>query len=440
VTVPTATHLIERQRIEVAASAEDGDYNLLERIGEINKSRLVPVIERVLDDYDRPGSVIRIDRISLDLGRFARSELHLVEERLEAALREALDTLVARGDMAAGAEAGVEILAAGAARIEALEHYLLKGTWPSGSAVTAEAAPADLFARLLEEAPGTLGAMLRRQARSPVALERLVRQMPRALLEGLLRVLDPANAPRILSSMDERRAAHAGESAVGQSEAAPDRVLWATAIRDALSRAAAKRQRRAPKPRRAKPRRAEPPEERKVSDKEPVETGERFFIANAGLVLVAPFLPQFFLRLGLLEAEGSGWVSPDAADRAVHLLQYLATEQLDAAEPALTLNKLLCGQPLAAPALSGIEARPEELEVCASLLDAAIASWPTMRGSSVAALRETFLQRDGAIERIEGGWRVIVARKALDVLLEDLPWSYSMILHPWMKETIAVAW
>jgi hypothetical protein len=63
-----------------------------------------------------------------------------------------------------------------------------------------------------------------------------------------------------------------------------------------------------------------------------------------------------------------------------------------------------------------------------------------LHGSSVAALRETFLQREGCIVRIEGGWRVDVERKVLDVLIDGLPWSFSMILHPWMREPISVVW
>jgi hypothetical protein len=42
--------------------------------------------------------------------------------------------------------------------------------------------------------------------------------------------------------------------------------------------------------------------------------------------------------------------------------------------------------------------------------------------------------------RVEEGWRLEVERKTLDVLMDDLPWSFSMILHPWMAEPITVAW
>lgn len=56
------------------------------------------------------------------------------------------------------------------------------------------------------------------------------------------------------------------------------------------------------------------------------------YIANAGLVLINPYLPVLFDRLGLLavDADDQPRVSdPEAASRAVHLLQYLATGRLD---------------------------------------------------------------------------------------------------------------
>ena len=90
--------------------------------------------------------------------------------------------------------------------------------------------------------------------------------------------------------------------------------------------------------------------------------------------------------------------------------------------------------------LASIEAGEAELDTCASLLEAMISRWPQLRGSSPEALRETFLQREGCLVRGPDGWRVEVERKILDVLMEDLPWSFSMIFHPWMPELISVTW
>jgi hypothetical protein len=178
---------------------------------------------------------------------------------------------------------------------------------------------------------------------------------------------------------------------------------------------------------------------RKLWDPLPVAEGRRVALANAGLVLVGPFLPQFFERLGLLAKNGT-FRRGEAPSRGVHLLQYLVDGRCDAAEPGLALNKLLCGLDPSQPLLASIEPDEKELETCDSLLEAMISTWPLMRGSSPAALRETFLQRDGVLIRGPEGWRVEVDRRTLDVLMEDLPWSFSMILHPWMDGLISVTW
>jgi hypothetical protein len=166
-------------------------------------------------------------------------------------------------------------------------------------------------------------------------------------------------------------------------------------------------------------------------------------IANAGLVLTAPYLPTLFERLSLIERDPSGravFRSTEAAERAVHLLQYLVDGRCDAPEPLLPLNKLLCGLAPEWPVAAAIVASNEELEICRSLLGAMLEAWPMLRGSSVDALRETFFQRDGRLTRVEAGRKLEVERKVLDVMLDGIPWSYSLIFHPWMPEPLEVIW
>ncbi|UQV44270.1 hypothetical protein KIV45_20865 [Janthinobacterium lividum] len=69
------------------------------------------------------------------------------------------------------------------------------------------------------------------------------------------------------------------------------------------------------------------------------------YIANAGLVLVHPFLPRLFTQLNLLSSneDGTRQLRGEDGARAVHLLQYLSDGVTNAPEPELVLNKLLCG-------------------------------------------------------------------------------------------------
>lgn len=173
------------------------------------------------------------------------------------------------------------------------------------------------------------------------------------------------------------------------------------------------------------------------------EPGDPLYLANAGLVLVAPFLPHLLTSLDYLDDEDSTQTrlrDPRRASRAVHLLQWLVDGSTSTAEPSLVLNKLLCGLPLDAPVEREVELNAEELAQGEKLLKSILANWTLIADSSVAALRETFLQREGRLRNGNQGWELVVQRKSLDVLVDQIPWSFSVVFHRWMTEAIYVTW
>ncbi|NVM78413.1 hypothetical protein FHW83_004241 [Duganella sp. SG902] len=175
----------------------------------------------------------------------------------------------------------------------------------------------------------------------------------------------------------------------------------------------------------------------------PLADGVPLYVANAGLVLIHPFLQHFLRQLDLLSADEHGVErirDVDARSRAVHLLQYLVDGRCDRAEPGLALNKLLCGIPLEAPIAAAIEPTGAELALCEQLLAAVIGNWPTMASTSLAALRETFLQREGRLQLKDDKWTLTVSRKTVDVLVDQINWSLSVIVYPWMPAPMAVLW
>jgi hypothetical protein len=166
--------------------------------------------------------------------------------------------------------------------------------------------------------------------------------------------------------------------------------------------------------------------------------GERIPLINAGLVLATPYLPRLFSMLGLLR-EG-GFASQDAAERAVHLMQYLASGQSSTPEYQLVLNKLLCGLPLDAPVPSGIELEENEREIILSLLKAMIASWSALGNTSVDGLRQSFLMREGELMLEGEAWQLSVVPGPFDMLMDRLPWSFSIIKFAWMALPLHVSW
>jgi Contractile injection system tape measure protein len=168
-----------------------------------------------------------------------------------------------------------------------------------------------------------------------------------------------------------------------------------------------------------------------------------YYAANAGLVLLHPFFPHLFDVLGVLKSddgERPELADPASAHRAVHLLQYLVDGRVDTPGPELALNKLLCGMPITDTLSSWVAPDQSELNLGEQLLRAAVNNWPAIKNTSTAGLRQTFLQREGRLVCADDHWHLTVQRKTLDILVDQIPWSFSVINHPWMEKPLHVTW
>lgn len=163
-----------------------------------------------------------------------------------------------------------------------------------------------------------------------------------------------------------------------------------------------------------------------------------FSVANAGLVLLHPFWQLFFENLGL--TENGRFIDEPAKERALCLLHYLATGREDFAEHDLVLPKFLCGWPLSQPVNRFLPLSPYEKEESAALLESAINHWGVLKSTSPKALQSNYLHRRGVLKKEVFGWSLYVEQKTQDVLLEKLPWSISVVKHPWMDDMLTVHW
>ncbi|MFZ3018173.1 MAG: contractile injection system tape measure protein [Gallionella sp.] len=168
------------------------------------------------------------------------------------------------------------------------------------------------------------------------------------------------------------------------------------------------------------------------------ESAEEIYIANAGMVLATPYLPQLFRMLDL--TEGTKFKDERSAERAIHLLQFMVNESCDSPEFLLSLNKLLCGVPTGVPIVREIELLQQEKDAIEGMLNGIIRNWTILGNTSVQGLRESFLQRSGRLQLKEDNWHLKVEPKGIDVLLDRLPWSFALIKHPWMRRPIYVEW
>ncbi|NNM82123.1 MAG: hypothetical protein HKL98_05930, partial [Burkholderiales bacterium] len=163
---------------------------------------------------------------------------------------------------------------------------------------------------------------------------------------------------------------------------------------------------------------------------------EEMLVANAGLVIAAPYFPRLFDMLGL--TVDSAFRDEEAADRAVHLLQFAVDENCEHPEFLLPLNKILCG--LDRPIVRSIVPSDREKETVEGMLKAIIQNWTIIGNTSVAGLRESFLQRPGRLMLKGEEWHLRVEKRGIDVLVDRIPWSFSLIKHPWMPRPLFVEW
>ena len=182
--------------------------------------------------------------------------------------------------------------------------------------------------------------------------------------------------------------------------------------------------------------------EKKIKKETPVIpeglSPESIYIANAGLILLWPFLGRFFRRLNLVGAKE--FIDESSRMRAILLIQYLVTGKKEAPEYELALNKLLCGAEMDLEIDLEIEITEEEINLSNSLLTGAITNWEKLKGTRIGTFRETFLQRNGSLYYMNNRWELKVEKKAYDLLLETLPWGIQMIQMSWMKERLVVLW
>jgi hypothetical protein len=160
-------------------------------------------------------------------------------------------------------------------------------------------------------------------------------------------------------------------------------------------------------------------------------------VGNAGLILLHPFLQKLFSHLQLLDDNGD--FRSGKASKAIQLLQYLSSGKEDEPEFKMILNKILCGVPIHFP-IGKIGVTSNEKEACEELLRAVINHWSALKNTSPAALQNMFLLREGKLEFNSDTWKLKVAQRTEDILLDRLPWSISRIKTPWMKHWLLTEW
>lgn len=161
-------------------------------------------------------------------------------------------------------------------------------------------------------------------------------------------------------------------------------------------------------------------------------------VANAGIVLLHPFLTRFFNKVGLLQ--NNEFISIDHQQRGICLLHHLATGELTFPEEKLWFAKHLCNYPIQRPIHKELPISDFELEEIAIVLDSALQHWAALKRTRKEGLRVNFLQRKGLLEKDAMGHTLHVEGHAADVLLDQLPWGLSTVHLPWLPDLLTIKW
>lgn len=172
-----------------------------------------------------------------------------------------------------------------------------------------------------------------------------------------------------------------------------------------------------------------------------IKEEDAIFVHNAGIVLMRPSIGLFFNALKMLTPTKK-FKTTEMAYRAVHLLEYVATKRQGTPEHLLSLLKIMCGVPFGAPIEKDVVLTDYEKEVSDYLISQLLLDWPMMKNTSPDGMRGSFLIRDGRLTKKEKSWRLVVEKKAFDMVMSSYPWSFSIIRFPWMAEStrIFVEW
>lgn len=168
------------------------------------------------------------------------------------------------------------------------------------------------------------------------------------------------------------------------------------------------------------------------------EDVESVYVSKAGLILLHPFLKQFFRYAEFLDVNDK--IKSDSITPAVQILSYLSDRSESFFEGDMVFCKFLCGIPLKMPVSVESILTKQVKEEAERLLKEVIRNWPALKNSSPGDLRNLFLQRDGKLIKYNRNYRLIVERKAQDILLDKLNWSISVVKIPWIDALIYVEW
>lgn len=448
------THKIKQLIIEVTSNNQKNASNIQNKVSTIHKENLISIIEKCCSNYSDPHTNHRIEKLELDLGTIKLNELDiqfagLVELKLQEELSKRstlyLDPMKPNIEEKQEQKKTPTLL-------ELVTSFLLSGVLPwwaeNGSKGELDAA----MEKLIDSTPDEVRELIIVTLRNSQYFKRLITQFND---KTLLKIINFITLElKETKEVDEKEIRKFREDGIktkddtnevkkeGEIEAESTTIRKLTKIRELIN---------------IKELKDLTPKEHlqllhsklKQSDSNQNDNEQKIYptkfsqshelyINNSGLVILWPYLPNLFKNLGLVKDKA--FTTPEATWRAALLLQYLADNSLEAPEYLLPLNKILCGIDISESDDTTLNITKDEKEECNDLLTAILQNWPILKNTTPLGLQQAFLQREGVIGLLDGGWILRVKREGYDVVMDKLNWSIGVVKLPWMGGVIYVEW
>ena len=482
-------HLIQKQIIDLSFSKRLNTYAIQQRVSDYYFAKIVPLLQKAFDEASTNDEITSIDRLTVDLGILSEKEIEegTWEEKVFKKITEQLTSLKHRSSPDVKVKTKTRSLSISEQWIFYMRHgYLPWNTLEINK---------QWYDKVLEAFASDAGAITNLRnliSQNSAAARRIVFQHDGSFLQSLIETLAAKNQDnlwgyiaeisKIISSSNRNKAIQDFQqeelnqklwhqvllfAASGEPDLNSSKIV-ALLVLTNLSTAQFKTKRvkdfvekykimplltewktenfKDPQSKYARLLLLEPEvanglkEKKEWAEKEKDSKvdEEGIYLVNAGVVLLHPFLTQFFKNLQLLEKGNFKDIS--SHQKALYLLHYLATENSKPQEHELLIAKILCSWPLEEPVGNLVNLTQEELNESNELLLSAIQQWSILKSTSPDGLREGFLQRKGKLFRKNDTLVLQVERGPIDMLLDHLPWNLSIVKLPWMHDILKVEW
>jgi len=432
-------HIIQQQHIDVQFEQFPDEVSIQHDIADLFYEQLLPAMETLFDELAAEKYTLIIESLEIDCGTLSNRywKKELVEETLRGLRRQLVMTPQKPIAASQPVESRVEFShpvatqagehpADGVQPSQQVLFFLQHGLLPWNSRIRSITQLEELFmeemASKAEAAKNAFIEQLRKLARSqPSVTERLAFRFSAGFQKAMLEWLSVPNQAD-LPILSNRLAADKPDSR-------HQRMAWAALWKAALSE--------------DKVAEGEIPFHKSLQkpgrvSANPKSSADPVYIQNAGLVILHPFLPELFRRLNLWNDKG--WTDASSPHEGVQALEFLVSGDGEFPEFDLSLNKILCGMSIGEVWQPVEELPPPAKAECADLLQEVIGHWSILKNTSVGALQETFLQRNGKLTPVENGWLLKVEQKGVDILMNSLPWGIGTIKLPWADKQLFVEW